>query len=177
MNTKLRQSTAAIALCALCPALGYADGIDLIAYFSRTPCENALGALPVAALLMLANYGLNYVAIGVPVLKISQRPARQVSRDLIWLTLLGQIADRLGAVLAGLLTTPVMNMFGLKGEGAWAAPLLGMNFFFSAISIAIIVFAFAWRKWELPLRHSAWVSIAAGLVTNPAWSMGLWFMR
>ncbi len=128
---------------AMTPWMVLADGIDLVSYFLRTPCDNVMAAIPIALLLMAANYGLNFVVIGLPAQRIGSVSVQQMSRSLIWLTLWRQIADRIGAVLADSLTGLVTEILGLKGEGAWAAPLLGLNFIFSAISIAIIVFAFA----------------------------------
>jgi hypothetical protein len=161
---------------ALCPCLALADGIDLVVYFSRTPCENLAVAIPVVVLLMLVNYGLNFLVIGLPARRLGSLPFRQVTRSLIWLTLLGQVADRIGAILAGLLAGLAAGALGLKGEGAWVAPLLTLNFVFSGISVGILAFVFTRRFWGLRLKHSLWISTAAGILTNPAWAMGLWFL-
>jgi len=160
-----------IAMFLLRPTVLLADGIDLVAYFSRTPSESFGTAIPMVLLLMFANYALNFVVIGLPSIRFGSIPLKQIERSLIGLTLLGQVADRIGALLSGLLVRPVTNLFGLTGEGAWALPLLGLNFFFSAISIGLLTFAFTRFRWRLSLKHSVVISITAGLLTNPAWAM------
>jgi hypothetical protein len=165
-----------IAIGVFCPTLVFADGIDLVAYFSRTPCENIALAIPLVFLLMGVNYALNFVVIGLPAHRFGSLPLNRISRSLIWLTLFGQVADRIGAVLSGLLVDPVTNFLGLTGEGAWVAPLLGMTFIFSALSVGLLAFVFARYRWTLSRKHSLGISVAAGILTNPAWAMGTWFL-
>ena len=165
-----------VAIATLFPREALADGIDLVAYFSRTLCENIALAIPVAVLLMLVNYGVNFLAIGWPALRLGSLPIHSIARSLVWLTLFGQIADRVGAVLAGFLVGPITEVLGLTGEGAWVVPLLVMNFLFGAISVGILTFVFTRRLWGLSIQHSVWISIGAGILTNPAWAMGLWFL-
>ena len=165
---------AVLAICCIWPHAVIADGIDLVAYFSRTPYENVLIAIPVVLLIMLANYGLNFLVIGLPAKRLGSIALRRISLSLIWLTILGQVADRIGALLAGVLADPVVDLLGLSGEGAWAIPLLGLSFIFSALSIALLAFSFAKYKWNLSMKHSLCISAAAGILTNPAWAMGLW---
>jgi hypothetical protein len=176
MKRKETIAVAVLTISTFFPGVALADGIDLVAYLSRAPCENVALAIPVAAVLMLVNYGLNFLVIGLPARRFGSLPVQQVWRPLIWLTLLGQGADRVGAILAGLLTGYVAGILGLTGEGAWAAPLLALNFLFSGVSVAVLVFICARRVWGLALRYSLWISIGAGVLTNPAWAMGLWFV-
>jgi len=157
----------------LYPWAALADGIDLVAYFSRTPCENIVLAIPIAALLMLLNYGLNYLVIGLPARRLGSLPVRQVLRSLIWLTLLGQVADRIGAFLAILLADPMTSVLGLEGEVIWLV-IWAFNFIFSAIGIALLAFVFARFVWRLSVANSLVISSAAGILTNPAWAMALW---
>jgi hypothetical protein len=166
-----------VAVSVLCPSTVLADGIDVVAYFSRTPYGNLFFAIPVVAVLMLVNYGLNLLVIGLPARRLGSLPARQISCSLIWLTLLGQVADRIGAILAGLLAGAVPFLLGIQREGAWVVPLLTLNFVFSAISVAILAFVFTRRIWGLSLRHSVWISTGAAILTNPAWAMGLWLLE
>ena len=161
---------------ALWPCLALADGIDLVAYFSRTPYENVAVAIPVVVLLMLVNYGLNFLVIGLPARRLGSLPFQQVTRSLIWLTLLGQVADRIGAIVAGFLAGPVAGILGVKGEGAWVVPLVTLNFVFSGMSVGVLAFVFTRRFWGLRLKYCLWISTAAGIMTNPAWAMGLWFL-
>ncbi len=153
-----------------------ADGIDVVAYFSRTPYGNLFFALPVVAVLMLVNYGLNFLVIGLPARRLGSLPVGQILRSLVWLTLLGQIADRIGAIFAELLTGIILFLLQIQREGAWVVPLLTLNFVFSAISVAILAFVFTRRMWGLSLRHSVWISTGAAILTNPAWAMGLWLL-
>ena len=151
-----------------------ADGIDLVTYFSRTPYKNLSLAIPMGLLIMIANYGLNFFIIGLPAKRLGNLTLGRISRSLIWLTIFGQVADRIGAVLAVFLTDPITDLFDLSGEGDWAIPLVGLNFIFSALSIALLVFAFTKYRWNLSIKHSLCISVTAGILINPAWAMGLW---
>jgi len=173
-----RNETIALVLIAtglLCPTVVFADGIDLVSYFSRTPCENVALAIPLVLLLMFVNYAVNFLVIGLPAIRFGSLPFDRIARSLIWLTLFGQVADRIGAVLSGLLVDPVTNFLGLTGEGAWVAPLLGLSFVFSALSVGVLAFVFTRYRWRLSRKQSIYISVAAGIVTNPAWAMGTWF--
>jgi hypothetical protein len=167
---------ALVILAGLWPAAAQADGIDLVTYFSRAPTESIALALPAVALLMLANYGLNFLVLGLPACRFGGLEKKRVAYSLIWLTLLGQAADRLGAVLAGFLAGVVASALRLEGEGSWFIPLLALNFAFSGLAIAALVFVFGRLVWSLSLGQSAGLSVAAGVLTNPAWAMGLWFL-
>jgi hypothetical protein len=163
-------------LAGLWPAAAQADGIDLVPYFSRAPTNSIALALLAVALIMLANYGLNFLVIGLPACRFGKLEKKRVARSLVWLTLLGQVADRVGAVLAGFFAGVVASALRLEGEGSWLIPLLALNFAFSGLAIAALVFVFGRFVWSLSLGHSAALSVAAGILTNPAWAMGLWFL-
>jgi len=93
-----------IAMILLLPTVLLADGIDLVATFSRTPSESFGTAIPMVLLLMIANYALNFVVIG------------------------------------------------------------------------LLTFTFTRFRWRISLKHSVFISMTAGLLTNPAWAMGTWFL-
>ncbi|MCE9613964.1 MAG: hypothetical protein K8T26_06775 [Lentisphaerae bacterium] len=177
MKRRSALSVGLVAFGTLCPSAALADGIDLVAYFSRTPCEDVALAIPLVALLMVVNYGLNFLVVGLPARRLGSLPISRILRSLIWLTMFGQAADRIGAILAALLAGLVAGVLGLKGEGSWVAPLLVMNFVFAGIGVGILAFVFAKRIWGLSFRHSIWIATGAGILTNPAWAMGLWFLN
>jgi hypothetical protein len=163
-----------------CP-LAMADGIDLVPYFTRTGGgqKSILGIVGMVVLLMIANYVLNLIVIGFPAIKTGQVKSRIVVIGLVWLTLLGQVADRLGALLAGLFAVPlglILGLLGLGGEGSWLWPLLGLNFFFSGIAVGSLSFYFLRKRWHIGKGASWVIASVAAIVTNPAWAMYLWFV-
>ena len=82
----------------------------------------------------------------------------------------------IGALLAGFLTGSVTAIFKLQGEGAWVAPLLILNLLFSGLAVVGLAFYFL-RRWRIRGRISWIIAAAACLITNPAWALGLWFIR
>ena len=155
-----------------------ADGIDLVPYLTRVGGYGHSFYYIAAMVLvfMVVNYLLNFLVIGLPLIRLGSISATTVATGLIAFTLLGQIADRAGAVLAGLLTAPITAIFRLQGEGAWVAPLIILNFLCSGIAIVALALYFLRRRWRIPPRLSWIIALAAGLLTNPAWVIGLWFI-
>ena len=153
---------------ALAPA-ARADGIDLVPYLTRVTGEghSPFYVAAMMLLIMATNYALNYAVIGLPAIRLGPVPVRTVAKGLIVLTLLGQIADRVGAVLAVFLAGPVADLLGLNGVASWAIPLLGLNFIFSGVAVAALAFYFLRGRWGIRGRLCWTVSIAAGLFTNP----------
>jgi hypothetical protein len=155
-----------------------ADGIDLVPYFTRVGGygHSFYYVAAMVLLFMVINYALNFLVIGLPVIRLGCIAAPTVATGLIAFTLLGQMADRIGAVLAGLLTGPITAFFRLPGEGAWVAPLLILNFLCSGLAIVALALYFLRRRWRIRPRLSWIIALVAGLVTNPAWVIGLWFI-
>ena len=161
----------------VCPP-AMADGIHTVAYFTRIGIseDSIISIVGKVALLMLANYALNLVVIGFPAIKFGAVNGRRVAIGLVGLTLLGQIADRLGALVAGMLAGPVAGILGLSGEGFWFWPLIGLNFFFSGIAVGVLAFYFLRRRWRVGKGLSWAIAGTAAILTNPAWAMCLWFI-
>ncbi len=120
--------------------------------------------------------GVDLLVIGWPAIGLGRAPPGQVARGLVGLTVLGQVADRVGAICAGLIVEPVVRLLGLVGEAAWAAPLLIMNFLFSGIAVGILALYFLRRRWRLSSRLGWGIATAAAVLTNPAWVIGTWFL-
>ena len=154
----------------------YADGIDMVSYLTRVGWAQSLPSLiGYVALLMLANYILNFLVIGLPALRAGPPRLRSVAVGLIGLTVLGQLADRLGALVAAFGADPLASALGFSGEGAWLWPLLSLNFLFSGIAVGALARYFTRRRWHVAPRTSWAISAAAAIITNPAWAFGLWF--
>jgi hypothetical protein len=157
----------------------HADGVDLVPYFTRV-AGGGHSCYYIAAMMlafMAVNYALNFAVIGLPAVRFGSVPIVTVATGLIALTLFGQLADRVGALLATFFAQPVTFIFRLQGEAAWAVPLLILNFLFSGLAVAALAFYFLHRRWRVQGRLPWMVAIAAGLITNPAWVIGLWFIR
>ena len=153
-----------------------ADGIDLVPYLTRVTGEGHSPLYVVAMLLlfMATNYVLNFAVIGLPAIRLGSAPGRTVAKGLIALTLMGQIADRIGALLAAVLSVPLMFLLERSGEDAWVVPLLALNFIFSGLAVAALAFYFLRRRWGIRRGVSWIVSIAAGVLTNPMAIAILW---
>jgi len=151
------------------PAL--ADGIDLVPYLTRVGGHKS--ALMVAALItvvMIFNYLLNLLVIALPSRKASPHTFRKLVYETIGITLIGQIADRVGAFLAILSVDLLIQFFNLHGE-KWALPLILINFFFPAVVIFFVVFFFTSHRWLVPRAIAITISIVAAFVTNPSWAL------
>jgi hypothetical protein len=106
----------------------FADGIDLVPYLARIGHgHSTAGVIGLVILWMLVNYALNFVVIGLPAVKIGPAAIRTVASGMVLLTLLGQVADRLGAMLAVMAMVPLDLEFGGL-VFSWL--LLGLNFLF-----------------------------------------------
>jgi hypothetical protein len=79
-------------------------------------------------LWMLVNYALNFVVIGLPAVKIGPAAIRTVASGMVLLTLLGQVADRLGAMLAVMAMVPLDLEFGGL-VFSWLLPRTEFSFF------------------------------------------------
>lgn len=146
-----------------------ADAIDMYSYLSRV---NAQSHTPlVAILLMVALFGLNYVlnfaVIGVAAIR-GGVPVHSVASGLVAFTVLGQLADRIGAVLSLPLLAPVL--FG-NTETSVLLLFVASNLFFAGLAIGLLAYHFLHRRWKIAEGRSFAISIAAALLTNPAWSI------
>jgi len=155
----------------------YADGIDVLPYLLRVGWAwSPAGILAGVLALMGVNYLLNLAIIGWPAVRWGGADLRAVARDLVALTLLGQVADRLGAVLALPLGSAIATALNLLSGGSWVWPLLAMNFILSGTAVGALALYFLRRRWRLA-RGTSWaIAIAAAILTNPAWAIGLLFV-
>jgi hypothetical protein len=155
-----------------------ADGVDLVPYLTRVGGhDSVLRVSAMVVLLMVINYALNFLVVGWPAIRFGPPGLRTVAKGLVWFTLIGQVADRVGAVAAGFAAGSVAELMGLRGEGGWLMPLLVLNFIFSGIAIAGLALFFLRRRWRLSPSPSTAIAIVAAVVSNPAWALGLLFFR
>ena len=162
-------------LCAI--TTSYADGVDLLPYLTRVGAHGSVlwvGAMVV--LLMAINYVLNFLVIGWPAIHVGPPDLPTVAKSLVWVTLLGQVADRVGAVVAGFAAGIVAELLGFRGEGGWVIPLLVLNFIFSGVAVAAVALFFLRRRWRVSASSSVLIATMAAFVSNPAWALvGLFF--
>jgi hypothetical protein len=155
----LRSALVATLLCFV-PAPLFADGLDL-GWLLRVPMMEFHSAAYITAVIlavMFANYILNFLVIGVPAILWGGALVQPVAIGLIVLTILGQVADRLGAGL-GLLSGIVVNNMPV----IWIS-----NLIYSGIAIFLLARWFL-KRWSV--SHTArWkIALAAGIITNPCW--------
>jgi hypothetical protein len=115
------------------------------------------------------NYVLNFIFIGFPAMKLGGIAISRMLWDMVYITLLGQIADRIGAVLAGFGAGITAELLHLQGEASGVLSLVILNFLCSGASIAILAFYFSRRRWLLPTGKAIWVTLSAALFTNPVY--------
>ncbi len=145
------------------------------------------------AALMLINYAWNFAVIGWPAIQFGAARPRGVGIGLIFLTLLGQIADRLGAIAALIATGPIERAYNnylihhFRQEagsefGEWIfnhrwfleGYLVVCNFAFSGIMVSLLAWVFL-KRWSVA-RSTTWkIMVAAAIFANPAWV--LMFLR
>jgi hypothetical protein len=149
----------------------YADAIDILAYVTRVNMENRsiLSIFALVLCLAVINYAMNCLFIGIPAIKWCKANPKQVFLGLIILTILGQLADRIGAYIAIFLAVPTAHILKLQGEGSWVIPLIAYNFIFSGLSISFIVYYFLSKRWGTSGKCNWLIPIFAAIVTNPAW--------
>jgi hypothetical protein len=159
---------------ALFPASVRADGIDLVSYFSRVGYHSSVPAVVVLVIVFMAiNYGLNFIFIGLPAMCFGKISRPVMARDLVLLTIAGQMADRLGALVAAFTAEPIAEALHLQGEAAWAGPLVFLNLGLSAVAIAFVVLFFCRRRWHLAFKWTALVMLLAVVFTNPVYGFFL----
>ncbi|MFY9570170.1 MAG: hypothetical protein WAV20_02050 [Blastocatellia bacterium] len=162
------------------PATASADGIDVVWFITRVGSSSIHPVLSAAIVvgLMLLNYLLNLVVIGMPATRALQVKFGALSKDLAVYTLLAQIADRVCAVGGLALSFLIVALMGPEGEqGLKVGFLLGvaLNFVFSALAVGSLALWYLRRRWRV--EGSAMViAMRAAVITNPAWAMIPWFI-
>src|SRR6266536_3516344 len=148
-----RPALVAALLCVV-PASLFADGLD-VGWFARVPMMEFHSAAYITAVIlaaMFANYVLNFLVIGLPAIFWGGALVRPVTIGLIVLTILGQVADRVGAGL-GLLSGIVVNSIPV----IWIS-----NLIYSGLAIFLLARWFL-KRWSV--SHTArWkIALAAGI--------------
>jgi hypothetical protein len=155
-----------------------ADGLDP-AYFIRFDViEHSWTYIcTVLTIIMVVNYLLNFAVIGVPAILRASVPAKRVALGLILLTILGQVADRLGSIAGLFLAMPLsalVSIFVSSSDRALSSPAFGYsvlasNLICSGFAVGGLALFFLRRRWSVAKSLSWKVAIAAALLTNPAW--------
>ena len=161
----------------------FADGIDVGAYiFTWIPGEHSIAVIAgLVVLLMGVNYVLNFVVIGIPAINAGTASELTVSVDLIFLTLLGQVADRLGEIAAVLVSLPLVYLISLLlsstslegGLAILALTLLVLYPLCSGLAIYVLAMFFLERRWQVRKPTARLIAGIASVVTNPVWLMAL----
>jgi hypothetical protein len=155
-----------------------ADGLNS-SYFVRFDSDEHSWSycIVVLTLMMLANYALNFAVIGMPAIARASASVRTVALGLIALTILGQLADRIGAFAAIFLSMPIYAalsaLFPSQSHGldspAFFYSLIGANLLCSGIAVGLLALFFLRRRWDVPRPLSWKIVLAAAIFTNPAW--------
>lgn len=159
------------------PLEARADGLDAAWYLSRVPGWHhaPLTAVVLLAVLMVLNYGLNYVVLGLPAIRMGGR-GETVVKDLIGFTLFGQVADRLGAIVGPLLGSLAGLAFGMDGRKSLGLSFsvgFVLNFVLSGVVIALLARWYMQRRWSLAGRKVNVQAVITGVLTNPLWAVAL----
>lgn len=100
-----RGSLLAAAVLLTTPA--HADAFDVVGLLLGVPAfpVNSLwGFLGLAVLALAFDYAMNALVVGMPAHKVGAKPWARILVGLVWLTMLGQLADRVGAIISLILT-------------------------------------------------------------------------
>src|ERR1700690_4199092 len=158
-------------LCLESPA--HADNFDVGWFFTRVGGwrESPVRAIVMLGLLMLANYVLNVIVIGLPAYKMGA-PLRKVTWDLGGLTILGQVCDRAGALLGGLVgVLAAFQVSGEEGLGRMVGVGILSSFVLSGTAVGLLTYYYLRKRWKLVGGWTTVVAIASAVLTNPAWAM------
>jgi len=128
-------------------------------------------------LIMIVNYALNFAVIGIPAILQASAHAKSVALGLIILTILGQLADRIGAFAAMFVSVPIVVVFSgffpLQSHGldspVFGYSLFAANLICSGVAVGALALWFLRKRWSVA-RALAWkIALAAAVFTNPAW--------
>lgn len=154
----------------------FADGIDIVPALTWIGGEHsATVTAGLLVFLMLVNYILNFIVIGIPAIEAGPASMRSVSVDLMFLTLLGQVADRLGEVAALLVLLPLSFLLHFLpfrlfiDPEAWGWQLVVLYFLFSGCAVCVLALLFLRRRWHVPKQTARLIAAAAAILTNPLW--------
>lgn len=165
-----------VALVLVTPASASADGIDIVWLLTRVGGSRMHPALSAAMFvgLLIVNYVLNLVVLGMPAARFLQIKLGTLTKDLAAFTLLAQIADRACAVGAFLLSSSIIGLADLGGEQEVIVSLLGgvcLNFIFSGLAVGLLALWYLTRRWRVARRRAITIAVWTAVITNPAWVM------
>jgi hypothetical protein len=163
-----------VRLILLTPSLARADGFDVGWLLTRASGweRHPVRALTLMVVLMLVNYGLNFLVIGVPASKASQRRSSSLATGLIWYTFLAQGIDRMAFTMSIMMGMMLASMFEIQGEavlGVGATIGLGLNFIVAGTGIGGLALAMMTGRWDVPAKSARKIAISAAILTNPGW--------
>lgn len=176
----LKSVAIVVALALVTPPTASADGFDVVWLMTRVggwSIHPVLSATIVVG-LMLINYLLNLVVIGMPSAQALHVKVGAFSKDIAVYTLLAQLADRACAVGGFALSFLIIALAGPEGEqGLKVGFLVGvaLNFVFSSVSVGLLALWYLRRRWGVEGPATA-IALRAAVITNPAWAMILWFI-
>jgi len=152
-----------------------ADGLDLD-YFLRFNSwgHSTAYVCTVLVLIMVVNYLLNFAVIGAPAIRLASARPKTVALGLLFLTLLGQLADRIGSILGAIIGVIISSIIsGGRGmDNPYTGPsIIVSNLLCSGIAVGCLALWFLRRRWSVPRALSYKIALAAGILTNPAWIM------
>jgi len=115
------------------------------------------------------------LVIGLPALKMGAALGL-VAGDLVGFTLLGQIADRLGAVLGPVLGAIVCEIARVSGKRQLVLAFdigIALNFVLAGLFIGLLARWYLLRHWSVTGRGVVVVAWAAAVFTNPIWGVAV----
>lgn len=153
----------------------HADGIDIGGILTGVDSRMSVGWMVLLICsLMLLNYALNCFVIGIPAVWAGSPSIGQTLLDLIWLTLLAQIADRAGSILALLAAGLALIPFSFSGDSGLAAfywLFLAFSLLFCGYFVWVLALHFLRKRWQVSDRAARRIAGAAAILTNPVWVM------
>jgi hypothetical protein len=130
--------------------------------------------------LLIVNYLLNFAVLGIPAARSLHIKPGTLAKDLAGFTLLAQVADRVCAVGAFLLSFFIVGLANVGGEQEVLAGILGgiySNFVLSGLIVGLLALWYLRRRWGVERRRAIKIAVWTAVITNPAWAMLIqWFI-
>jgi hypothetical protein len=175
---KRMRMCAVAALCLVAfSASVHADGLDS-SYFVRFDSLDHSWTYfwIVLTLIMIVNYLLNFAVIGAPAILRASARAKRVALELVVLTVLGQVTDRIGSLVGVFLAMPIAAVVSVfvRSQPPGLGPVFGYSLFAanlicSGIAVGALALWFLRKRWSVPKALSWKIAIGAAVLTNPAW--------